>query len=269
MSATRELVLPFAGFSPELTVHDQAIGSTVSGLFVSLSGEPCEDLTETLWEEGVIDYAALRERYAGEYAERFGRELVRAVLPDMAFAELTRPGDLSPGSMVGAGRLFVQAPEEDVVRLKRATNGKILRRHIQRSFAVHEGFVPHYSADPDDPAWKKPVTEWDHNQLATLLEAYLIDHPPTAGVYADVREMKRELARMAGREHAVAAWFTHWEEATSEAMCREGFLENVLPLCVYPEKKGVWDRLNAEHVRLTAAERPDTVSAGALAEPVG
>ena len=70
-------------------------------------------------------------------------------------------------------RLFATAPRGFVARLfrmSRADGHETLRRVIEDRFTSRSGFISHYSPDLD--AWDMP-SQWDHNQLETLLIACL------------------------------------------------------------------------------------------------
>lgn len=70
-------------------------------------------------------------------------------------------------------RVFVTLPIEEVQQLRDQTNDRELREAIQRNFTSRDGFISFYSDSLEGEEWQKPIQEWDHNQLMTLLEAWL------------------------------------------------------------------------------------------------
>lgn len=70
-------------------------------------------------------------------------------------------------------RVFVTLPIEEVQRMREQVNDRELREAIRRNFTSRDGFISFYSNTLEGEEWEKPVTEWDHNQLMTLIEAWL------------------------------------------------------------------------------------------------
>jgi len=69
-------------------------------------------------------------------------------------------------------RVFVKVSENVVHLLFEQTNEAILREVIYETFKERSGFIPFYSNDAD--VWlETPVEDWDHNELGTLLRAWL------------------------------------------------------------------------------------------------
>lgn len=57
-------------------------------------------------------------------------------------------------------------------RKSRENGHMALRANIRESFRSRDGFIPHYSDNAD--SWlEKPLREWDHNEVMTLLESCL------------------------------------------------------------------------------------------------
>jgi len=71
-------------------------------------------------------------------------------------------------------RLFVRIPTAAIEKIAAEMDDKPLRETILRNHSSYDGFYSFYPNDLDDAQWQKPVREWDHNQLMTLLEAKLI-----------------------------------------------------------------------------------------------
>jgi hypothetical protein len=68
---------------------------------------------------------------------------------------------------------FVLIPVEQIERIAENIKEETLRSVIFDRHSHRSGFCSFYSNDLDDPLWQKPVRDWDHNQLETLLITYL------------------------------------------------------------------------------------------------
>lgn len=67
-------------------------------------------------------------------------------------------------------RIFAEIPQEEVSRIFSATDRGKLAEAIREQFTSRDGFISFYSASLGD--WPKDITQWDHNQVETLLLAY-------------------------------------------------------------------------------------------------
>ena len=71
-------------------------------------------------------------------------------------------------------RLFAYIPAKVVKALfalsKKEKHERLIKR-IKETFTSRSGFISHYSNDILDDEWSCPVTDWDHNQICTLIEA--------------------------------------------------------------------------------------------------
>lgn len=70
-------------------------------------------------------------------------------------------------------RIFVTIDEDEVKRLFFETKPETLDALAKERFTSRSGFISSYSNDIDN--WPEDITEWDHNQVGTLVEAYLRD----------------------------------------------------------------------------------------------
>lgn len=70
-------------------------------------------------------------------------------------------------------RLFVEFGPETLERLKPLRESEEFAQVLEDSFTSRSGFIPFYSSDPDDEQWRRPVEDWDHNELGCLLSAHV------------------------------------------------------------------------------------------------
>lgn len=172
------------------------------------------DLAECLFD--AMDYGAAHGAMARDYAEAFdslagellgfGRKMRRRVFnaktgkitatggeyvqPTIRaeYEEMTSPREYN----FGTDRLFMQVPlviMRQLFKRSAANEHSTLRTCIEERFTSRSGFSSFYTTDLD--SWlAKPLAQWDHNELGTLLIAALED----AGVNDDADSYYETLA---------------------------------------------------------------------------
>lgn len=131
-------------------------------------------------EETGEEYDDILERYSWKLAiDAISRAWVSAFahfsdIP-MEFDELQSPREYN----FTTDRLFVRIPTDAIEKIAVTIDDRTLRETIRENHSSYDGFASFYSNDLDDPEWQKPVREWDHNQLQTLLQAHLIQEGHT------------------------------------------------------------------------------------------
>lgn len=152
--------LPFAGFY--CSNHDAELDFTAERMFSDDCGDPNRGLLDRLtysckWHEVQVEYA---KRYVEAYCEAVGI--------DACFHEMSSPKEYN----FTTDRVFVNIALPEVERMLREVSMDTMdavagERHTSRS-----GFISFYSAN-----WQSwgAVYTWDHNQLQTLIEAYVRD----------------------------------------------------------------------------------------------
>lgn len=180
---TRNVNIPFDGFycslySSEIDSHEENEGeyyaqeSEWSGKGLEVS-DFCEAM---FW---ACDYGALHESIAEKYVQAFSEEFEEQTglaLP-LAFEAMTSPREYN----FQTDRIFADIPESTLEKLfqESAKEGhKTLASVIAERFTSYDGFHSFYSNAIDD--WlEKPFSEWDHNELGTLIIALLKIADPT------------------------------------------------------------------------------------------
>jgi len=181
------MVIPFAGFYA--SAWDDAMDSELDALVIWLKTSdsrfedyPDADIHDAVFAE--IDWDTVREALARAYADAFWEWLrpqlaVSGEAVEWRYAELVSPREYNGLN----DRIFVNVSPALVDALVLQTDGATLGIVIKDRFTSRSGFVSFYSNDMDD--WfKTPVTQWDHNQLGTLLLAWM----ETVGADVDFRE---------------------------------------------------------------------------------
>jgi hypothetical protein len=149
--------IPFLGFYD--TVHDDAIDCAIESLFEDDNGDCNSDLINHFYSSNCIDYEQVRTAYAKDYAQAFAY----ATKLQLSFDELNSPNEYN----FQTDRIFVDVTPESVTKLFATVDKDVLRQYIKEEYTSRSGFISFYS--PDLNEWPADVTEWDHNQLGTLI----------------------------------------------------------------------------------------------------
>lgn len=157
-----EIQIPFAGFYYSL--HDSEAETELEQIADYFADETGRDIPESLMNLffDAADFGEFRVAYAREYAESFCDEY----LTGATFAALTSPKYYN----FETDRIFVNITRGHVARLWRNTDRDTFTRIAKERFTSRDGFMSFYR--PDWREWGR-LSEWDHNQLGTLLLAYL------------------------------------------------------------------------------------------------
>lgn len=121
----------------------------------------------------VTDYSIAHEAIAKGYAEAFAEKMdeVFEFTTGFEFEEMTSPRFYN----FETDRLFCRVPVATVERLFEISKGdehKTLAKIIQERHTSRDGFISFYTNGLTD--WlEKPLEDWDHNELETLLLAAL------------------------------------------------------------------------------------------------
>ena len=109
-----------------------------------------------------VNYRQVFEEYAKSYVDIL-RDLTG--LKSLTFEELSSPREYN----FSTDRIFVSISRNDVAKMLFNVRQE-LKTQIQESFTSRSGFISFYSNQLSD--WSK-IDEWDHNQIGTILTAYL------------------------------------------------------------------------------------------------
>jgi hypothetical protein len=149
--------IPFSGFYE--TIHDNAIDRAIESLFENDRGDCYSGLINHFYSSDCIIFDAVRTEYAKDYT----REFAIATKLQLTFDELNSPKEYN----FTTDRIFVNITEESVRKLFAAVDKDILRQLIKEKFTSRSGFISYYSSDLNE--WPEDVTEWDPNQIGTLI----------------------------------------------------------------------------------------------------
>lgn len=137
--------------------------------------EFCEVLVDS------CDYSAAYRQIAEDYTDAFG-EVIHETLGidlDLKFADMSSPRYYN----FETDRIFATIPltvAEELFAASAEEEHETLRRLIADRFTSYDGFRSNYTNEAD--VWlAKPLTEWDHNELGTLLLAAMERDQPAEG----------------------------------------------------------------------------------------
>ena len=170
--------IPFAGFYC-------SIWDDITTQYVEREDERLDD--QSISDH--MDYRQAHEGIAKLYAEAFAEWLAETIEQpvEYEFDELTSPRYYN----FETDRIFVRFPDgvmQAVLDDLRAKDNETLEQTFRDYLTSRDGFISFYSSDVPT----KPITEWDHNELYVLLEAWVahrlqghggIDHELYEGVY--------------------------------------------------------------------------------------
>jgi hypothetical protein len=165
----RELQLPFPGlYESTLSMELDNVEEQIAENEAENRGIDASTVGEALYWS--IDYQRAHVRIAQDYAESFS-EVLKAeheIELELEFKVMDSPKEYN----FTTDRLFVTVPDQVITRMRAEVRESALRAVIIDRHSSYSGFWSFYSNDL--AVWNaKPLAEWDHNELSTLLLAYL------------------------------------------------------------------------------------------------
>lgn len=119
-----------------------------------------ESLYSCFWSG--VDYSKVFQEYAKCYVQILARETGIA----MDYEELVSPLWYN----FETDRIFAKITRQDLARMLKAVRGLRLKQLACETFTSRPGFASNYSSDIRH--WGRIAT-WDHNQIGTVLAAYI------------------------------------------------------------------------------------------------
>lgn len=155
-----ETTIPFCGFY--YSEYSDLIDSVIDNYFTDDHGEVNKAISEKVFDN--TDYKAVYTYAAKIYTEYLADELEIAV----KFKELVSPKYYN----FETDRIFCDIELTEVERIYKAVDKNILEARVKANFTSYDGFLSHYSNKLE--SWPSELSEWDHNQIGTLLESFII-----------------------------------------------------------------------------------------------
>lgn len=161
----QSIVIPFSGFYE--SIHDSFIDHAIEQLFTDHeTGEELE-IPESFYQTSYCTRATF-ESYAREYLSAFQHYLKHELEIDISltFESLESPREYN----FSTDRIFAKISLDDIQKLMDCTNQGTLKQVIDKRHTSRSGFHSFYTTDLEE--WlEKPLEQWDHNELQTLLIA--------------------------------------------------------------------------------------------------
>jgi hypothetical protein len=160
-----EIQIPFGGFYG--SIHEDGGDRILENIADNYKEDTGNDIPDALMENfnNACDWSAFHRGYAQAYAAAFAEEHLTGS------AEFS--GMISPKFYnFETDRIFMQVSGAFIEHMMSEVPEKVLTAAAKERHTSYDGFWSHYS-----PEWKSwgPLLEWDHNQLHTLLMAYLFE----------------------------------------------------------------------------------------------
>ena len=161
--------IPFSGFYE--SQHAQNINDAIESYFdKDGTGEGYKLIPENFYYSFNSD-AEIRTKYSQLYLNSFADYFndQTGLNLQFFFEEVSSPRFYN----YETDRMFAEIPFSQLRAVRKYVPDSVLAATIKDNYTSYDGFCSHYSNDLMD--WKaKPFTEWDHNEIGTLLEAALI-----------------------------------------------------------------------------------------------
>ena len=158
-----ELNIPFSGFYQ--SYHDEECEHHLQSMF---DIEGCGDVNQELLDKArdVIDWTYVYDEYAKAFAEIF---MTSCGFKSFQYNDMVSPREYN----FTTDRLFGSLYLSEIDKMFQETDKDVLRQVILDRHSSYSGFISFYSNDLNE--WKvKDVSDWDHNELGTLLIAWIM-----------------------------------------------------------------------------------------------
>lgn len=138
------------------------------------------------WEEvdKMANYKSAQLAITKAWVEAFSEEVGLA----MEMESLQTPKEYN----FTTDRPFIHLPYKSIQRLKPIRKTQEFKEVVKDWFTSYDGFMSFYDNDTESPEWRKPIREYDHNQLSALIAAYALQqgHDRRSLVTALVQESR-------------------------------------------------------------------------------
>ena len=153
--------IPFSGFYPsESAIAAVEVDEIAKMPFTDDHGDVHALYDDAIYLMNWNDaYRVAAVWYVEAFAEHFK-------IPGAEFDLVTHPRAYN----FETDRVFAMIPLDVMARMAAAVWDTELVEHARRAFTSRDGFISHYSPDPD--TWG-PMADWDHNQHGVVLDAWL------------------------------------------------------------------------------------------------
>jgi len=152
--------IPFSGFY--YSIHEGELDRTLEQMFSDRESGCRRNEGLEARVQSKCDWTLVSANYAAAYAAAMADEFKIA----MTFESLKSPSEYNFTTDV----IYCEISLDEVRRLRAETSEKAFRDKIRERFTSYDGFISFYSNDLDE--WDE-IETWDHNEVGTLIEAYV------------------------------------------------------------------------------------------------
>jgi hypothetical protein len=154
--------IPFAGFYN--TMHDAQIDDALEQMISDSSG--CHSISDRIAEEIWMHVQTPMTQYTRKFVDSFNLQLNAETDLNirLEWESVSSPREYN----FSTDRIFATISFSDFQAMFNRVDKAILSEVCRKSFTSCSGFISHYS--PDWREWGS-LTEWDHNQIGTVLTA--------------------------------------------------------------------------------------------------
>ena len=161
----QETTIPFSGFYE--SIHDHMIDREIESFFDHEgSGDP--EIPEKMFD--CLDYSKIHLSYSRFYLTAFEEwlESETGIKLGLEWGGLSSPREYN----FTTDRIFATVPPgkaKEIFDYVEKNSPGSLSSEIKSTFTSRDGFISYYDSDIND--WPSDHSEWDANQLGTMLEA--------------------------------------------------------------------------------------------------
>ena len=149
-----------------------------SGFYESIHDSYMNDVLEMREAEiDDIDWGNVFEEYAKEYVKK----LAEWMEVSLEYEELVSPREYNFMS----DRIFAKISRSDFAKILCAVRGEALNDKVKEMFTSRSGFISNYPNRISE--WGR-ISTWDHNQIGTVLAAYVDKYRESDDIEANIAE---------------------------------------------------------------------------------
>lgn len=142
------------------SIHDSNLDNALEYSYSDSCGNPIASLVEKAFD--CVDWSKVHEDYAEKYTEL----LADKFNIEIEFESLQSPKYYN----YSTDRIFCHITKKEINRIYKLVDKAELSKLIKDTFTSCDGFCSHYANDL--AKWGK-ISQWDFNQIGTLIQAYI------------------------------------------------------------------------------------------------
>lgn len=165
--------IPFPGFYESMI--NKGIDGAIESQVCSLMDEEFSELSESEIDNAIyrnLKFSGILDYVARQWVEYFNDYIMDecGFNPGFIFESIKSPREYN----FKTDRLFCHVSIDIMHEMLDMVSPMTWANTIRKRHSSRSGFISFYSDDPAD--WEKPIDEYDHNELQTIIEAFLADN---------------------------------------------------------------------------------------------